>query len=413
MKVSTVTNSGIYSVRTTNQTKTQRENFDRFDNHSGSINFQGNPIKDLYYYAIKHKNYARAAEEAKQIMHVQAAVRDDIGILSKRMNVPRGIVAEKYQADVDVAYGSTGSSIYMPDQGLNRVIGYSHEKLELVKNVVAPILRKTQEKEMTTPLPNGIILYGPESTGKKHMVFSLFDHLERTSPIRELYPKYRVPDVYYEPIKDRKIKTKTISSDWAEGDSENSFRTLYDTFIQAKKDAKNGDHTVIYIHNFEDLINSNNDLLQTELSFATRNSAENGFSWIGIVSDKTKLPEWVVDSERTSMIIPMKGMTSNAETSALLSHFISETRRLDTTNHDVIMDHMYKQGVPRYPSLIQNIVMRADEKLKSTKDYKSWQKNDYREHLRDEDLIEATDAWVKDNSEKTKTQEIIESSFQN
>jgi len=346
-------------------------------------------IDDLFFWGKKKLNNSREIIRQNQIKDVRSQVHDDIALLSNRLGISKDEAKTRYQADLDIA--GIQPSLNGHEEGLNRVVGYSLEKLELMKKAVAPILNSVNGKTSQYPVPNGIILYGPHGTGKSYMAASLMEHLSIKSP------KYKNPVYGSNPLYINKIKTKTIDKNWTTGDTDDNFEALFETFEQAKRDGGNGFHTVILINDFDKLMkNSNTKLLQKELEFSTQHPSKNGITWIGITNDITKQPEWIFDTNRTSMIIPVKGYKTDAETSAAISHFISEVGRKDNSNHNKILDHLNTTQLPKFPQYIMEFVDKVNRNLMS-KDYYSCRTGQYKAPVKDKLLMAAIDECKADN----------------
>ena len=336
-----------------------------------SPNF-GFSIKDLFRGVMKPLSWAREAQRENQIKKVNLKVRDDIEILSKRLGIKKEEAVARYQEDLNIG-GIEVAENGSKQVGLNKVVGRSLEKLELIKNFIAPVVKsvKREHKKIADEslIPNGIIIHGKQGSGKSHLVDSLIEHLEQKS---EKIWGWTKEGRYEYPRKD--IEVVRLQNKWLEGDTDENFYTIANAFNEAKANHKfphdRKSHTIIIIDKLEDLLNcKNGELIKTELEYQTKNCGQNGVTWITTTNSIKEFPEWMLNPNRTSMIMPIGPVRADAEKSALLSHFISEVGRKDVSDHNKVLDYM-SENMPRpYPSEMKNMVESIDRKLYQEKDY--------------------------------------------
>ncbi len=382
MNITTITN--FRTIQNQNHTQRRENPYTEYEvnrvRNNNSPNFGWFGIDDLFCWGVRKLNSNRENLRQEQIKNVYKKVGNDIDLVAKRFGIPREAAAEKYQDDLNIGGIEPNGNGY--ERGLNRVIGYSLEKLEMIKKVVVPVIKSQQlklaGKELPADIivPNGVLIYGERGAGKSHMAGSLMEHLH---------------------IKG--VDTVTINKPWYKGDTDENIFAIWDTFEAAQKNAKEtGKHTVIEINNLDQIMeHPDADLLKTEIAFQTQHPALDGVTWVATTNNKNKLPNWIFDKNRTSIIMPLGEMKSDAETSAALSHFIAQTDRRDKTDHDVILDYMKHNSIRKLPGKIKEIVENADSMLKN-KDYygqsrtfDSWDIGSHKESIKNKDMKKAID----------------------
>ena len=233
MRIASVPNQNVYrnNMVQNNNTNNHSPKMKISMNHS-SLNTPKahNPsfgwfiIDDLFFYfRDKKMNKVQNEQRLEQIRETNQKVVDDITLLSQKFRIPMDVAKAKYENYLNIG-GITPSKNGM-EVGLNKVIGYSKEKLDLIEKVVTPIVaRQTAIKNGEEPsdeftIPNGIILYGPNGRGKSFTAESLIEHFEKKAKKENL-----------------NIKTKYLSGRWQEGDTDKNANMIYETFQKAKKD---------------------------------------------------------------------------------------------------------------------------------------------------------------------------------
>ena len=363
MKIAAITplNYNRYNSAQSNNNSNVKNQSTPKTNYNNSPSFGMYIIDDLYHYAKRVSNAKKADFRHNQIENVRKFVHDDIGMVAKRFGHAREEVADRYQQYLDI--DGLKPSLDGKEKGLNRVVGYSLEKLELIKNAVVPILTKT-EKEPIGVVPNGIIFCGPEGSGKTFMAESFMQHFtnaDRRGYWKEIELGTNPYESYYYPGS----RSRKYSADWKNGDTDENLEAFWKTFDEEKKDNLSCGHSFVLIRNLDNLLqHPDADLLKTELMYQTENSAKNGITWIGTVTDKKNIPDWLLDTSRTNIIMDLGNTKSDVETSAALSHFMAECGRADETDHKVIIDHLRAKEVPSTPSHIKRIIDSRHERNK-------------------------------------------------
>ena len=384
MEISTVTNFRTLDNRNNNhQLKNNRLNYQSIPARVGqnnSPNFGKFLLDDLFFWGKRQLNHTRESQKKFHVKQLHKKALNDIKILSKRLGISEYAASKKYQNDLDI--GGIKPKYNGYEVGLNKVIGYSLEKLELIKQAVVPIIKTQEAKQLGKDVsfeyqvPAGIILHGEPGTGKSHMAESLLEHIGIKAKEKNL-----------------KINTIVIDKPWDKGDTDENLFSLWDTFENAQKAGKNGEHSVIMINNFDKLMSAKDaELIKLEVAYQTQHPAQDGVTWIATINDKNKLTEEYYDKNRTSIMMPIGRMKSDAEVSAVFSHFIAETNRKDKLNHDEILDYAKENNLPFVPGKIKKVIDNVDKFLKETKDKSKYEKHfgqtfdtgEYKEPVRDE-----------------------------
>lgn len=333
-------------------------------NRNTSPNFGKYVLDDLFFWGKKKLNNAREAQRNYHVKNLHKKALDDIKILSKRLGISEFQAEKKYQADLDL--GGIKPKLDGHEVGLNKVIGYSLEKLELIKQAVVPIIKTQEAKQAGKEIPfeysvpSGIILHGEPGTGKSHMAESLLEHIGIKARDKNL-----------------KINTIIIDKPWDKGDTDENIFAIWKTFEKAQEAGKKGEHSVIMINNFDKLMSAKDaEILQNEVSYQTQHPAKDGITWIATINDKNKLTEEYYDKNRTSLMMPIGRMKSEAEVSAVFSHFIAQVNRKDKLNHDEILDYAEQNNLPFVPGKIKKVIDNVDDFLMKNKD-----KSEYEEHF--------------------------------
>ena len=139
MRTAPIQNTGVYGNNTvsknnlnTNQTKM------RISQNYSQLNMQksNNPafgwfgLDDLFYYFDKKLNASREAKRREQIEETNKKVVDDISLMSQKMRIPVSVARDKYNEYLKI--GGIEPSKDGHEVGLNKVIGYSNEKLDRI-----------------------------------------------------------------------------------------------------------------------------------------------------------------------------------------------------------------------------------------------------------------------------------------
>ena len=208
--------------------------------------------------------------------------------------------------------------------------------------------------------------------------------------------------------KNLKINTIVIDKPWDKGDTDENIFAIWKTFEKAQEAGKNGEHSVIMINNFDKLMNAKDaEMLQTEISYQTQHPAKDGITWIATINDKNKLTEEYYDKNRTSLMMPIGRMKSEAEVSAVFSHFIAQVNRKDKLNHDEILDYAAEQNnLPFVPGKIKKVIDNVDDFLMKNKDKYQYEEHfgqtfdtgEYKEPVRDEYVKKVIKAMYGDSA---------------
>lgn len=337
--------------------------------------FGSSMIEDMYYYMVRTLNNRREQQRKEQIRQVEQKIQDDTAILAKRLDIPKEEAEQRYNEYIALGglpYKGSGKEV-----GLNRIMGYSQEKLDLIRDGVTPIVMQVQatrngeELPENIVVPNGILLYGPTGTGKSYMADAFMEHLRKKDPM---------------------IQTKEINVPWLMGDTDENVDLICYPFEEAKKRHKeDGIHTVILVNNLEEMFSTPNiELLQGEFEYQTRNPAKDGVTWLSTTNNVQAFPRWMFDPIRYGIDVPLNRVASDIEKSATLSYLIAAQDRKDLTNHDLILDRINNKGIKFYPPEIKAVMDIVNSKL-SSRDHGNWERGYYRAPVKNEDVFDAID----------------------
>lgn len=346
--------------------------------------FGSSMIEDMYYYMIRTLNNRREQQRKEQIRQVEKKIQDDTAILAQRLGVSKEEAEQRYNEYIALGglpYKGSGKEV-----GLNRIMGYSQEKLDLIRDGVTPIVmqvkatRDGEELPEDIVVPNGILLYGPTGTGKSYMADAFLEHARQ---------------------KDSLIKTKEINVPWYLGDTDENIDLICYPFEEAKKKHKeDGSHTIILLNNIDGLFDTPNiELLEGEFEYQTRTPAKDGITWIATTNNVQAFPRWMFDPARYGIDVKLDRVASDIEKSATLSYFIAAQDRKDLTNHDLILDKMNNNGIKFYPPEIKAVMDIVNSKL-SKRDHGNWERGYYRAPVKNEDVFEAIDSYLNNKNYK-------------
>lgn len=365
MKLLPIQNTHTWGVSASAQSNTQNNTLPvqskmqittGYLNHTASKNYAPSfgkfILDDLFYYFNRRLNRSRELEKSGQIQDVNQKVVDDITLLSKKLGVSPAVAKLRYEECLNIGGIEPEGNGY--EVGLNKVIGYNAEKLDLIQNVVTPIIRNGNYKDFD--IPNGVIFYGPRGRGKSYMAECLMEHFGK---------------------KKDNIYTNVISEDWDKGDTDENAFAIAETFEEAKKRYERDKiRTVIYIEGLDRLLNEkNNPILCAEFISAAADCRKNGITWVGTITAPKAMPDWLFDPQITSVSIPVKAI-SDVEQSAVMSYFWAKYDRLDKSDHNVILNYLRNENKKIYPPQFEEIAKNVDKKL-SKKDYSSEKRGNY------------------------------------
>ena len=396
MRAAPIQNTGVYGNNTvsknnlnTNQTKM------RISQNYSQLNMQksNNPafgwfgLDDLFYYFNKKLNASREAKRREQIEETNKKVVDDISLMSKKMRIPVSVARDKYNEYLKI--GGIEPNKNGHEIGLNKVIGYSNEKLDLIKDVVTPIVMKQkavqsgQQPPEDLKIPNGVLLYAPRGRGKSYMLESLVEHFKIKSRQDGL-----------------KIRTFIINRPWNLGDTDENAYAIADTFEEAKKfnEESNG-HSIIYIDKLDELLDEDeHPILCAEFLNATTNCAKDNITWIGSVCSPKLEPQWLFNPDRTDVCTPIRKI-SDPEMSAVMSYFWAKYNRQDNSDHNQILTYLNDKGIDIYPPQFEKIADSINNKLMK-QDYYSYKRGSYRKPVETQDVISAIEEYKTDEDFK-------------
>ena len=159
--------------------------------------FGSSMIEDMYYYMIRTLNNRREQQRKEQIRQVEKKIQDDTAILAQRLGVSKEEAEQRYNEYIALGglpYKGSGKEV-----GLNRIMGYSQEKLDLIRDGVTPIVmqvkatRDGEELPEDIVVPNGILLYGPTGTGKSYMADAFLEHARQKDSLIKTKPRETIP----------------------------------------------------------------------------------------------------------------------------------------------------------------------------------------------------------------------------
>lgn len=329
-------------------------------------------LDDMFFYFNRKLNESREAQKREQISTTNEKVVDDISLLAKKLHVSPAIARERYNEYLKI--GGIKPIGYGNEEGLNKVIGYCGEKLDLIQHVVAPIISAQQAESKYSEhrpsefdVPNGVILYGPRGRGKSFMAECLMEHFKEKS-------------------RDSLMGIYTINRPWKEGDTLENALAIVNTFENAKKQyERTKERSVIYIEEFDKMLNENkNPILCAEFYNAAKECNKKGITWVGTITSPKAMPDWLFDPDISNVTMPVKKI-SEVEQSAVMSYFWAKHNRLDKSDHDAILNYMRNNDIAIYPPQFEEISKNVNEKL-SFKDYSSKKRGNYKAPVTTEDV---------------------------
>lgn len=388
MNITPITSINLPKTRRNTNEAQQRTNSSILSvKKSTSPNFGVLILDDLYNWGIKKANKSLTESAKKEINAIRQSVLDDVELLSKRQGVSRDTVKKIY--GTAISEGGITPKYDGNEVGLNKVVGYSLEKFEILKRVVVPVLKsaeavKTGENLKHERVPNGIILYGRPGSGKSFFGKSIVEHIAHKAKSDNL-----------------PIRTVTVSSEWWRGDTEKNLDAIRTTFNNARKEGEKQNKTVIFIDKLDDILTAENgENLRDELLKQTENSSKDGIVWLGAVSDVRDMPPQLLDKTRTDMFIEIDKTKSESESQALLKHFVANTGRASKYDEGYLYGYIRDSEIPFIPQKIKQIVSFADDELKMTKDYSTKRRGTYTAPIYNIQLMMGADYVSKYNKNK-------------
>lgn len=389
MRITAVTsyNNNINRINKNNKS-TQKREMTTLKQYNNSPAFGKFILDNIYNWSMRKMNESMKYQAMQQIQETRKQVLDDVELLAKRQGVSREAIESQYGKYIQ--RGGIKPKYNGEEVGLNKIVGYSQEKLELLKKVVVPIINLSEAKKTGKKIsqdinvPSGIIMYGREGSGKYFTAQALLDHIDHKAKSNDL-----------------PIKTMTVSGEWWKGDTQENIETIQKAFKEARKNSANNEHTIIFIDNMDELLTSkNNTQLKDELIKQTQHPKKDGITWIGTVDDINHLSRPFFRRARTSLFAEIDKTRSEAESLALYKYFVSQTGRESRFDEKYILDYTRNSKIPCTPKKIKQIVKFANDELKMTQDYNSPKKGVYIAPLDNMQLMMGVDYVAKYNYNK-------------
>lgn len=354
-------------------------------NLNNSPNFGKYIIDNLFNWGLRKTNAANAERIKQQIKEIRKHTLDDVELLAQRQGVSRETVEMQYKNDILV--GGIPPKYDGNEVGLNKVVGYSQEKLGFLKKVVVPIMQSAEAKKTgmniydDVKVPGGIVLYGRSGSGKYFAADALLEHIGIKAE------KYNLP-----------INTMKINGEWWKGDTRDNLDTLKNAFEIARQKGRNGEHTVILIDRMNELMTAENaKKLKTTFIEQTADPHKDGITWIGTVDDVNNIIKPLFDKERTGLFVQFDKTKSEGESLALFNHFVANTGREIKYDQKYILDYTRNSEIPCTPKKIKQIVKFADDELRMTEDYSDPKKGTYLAPLNNMQMMMGVDYVAKYN----------------
>lgn len=337
--------SPVFSY-STNNSKQNHKNIPAKNISGDGINFskqsfKGSLVDEMYTYFQKRLNDGREEMRKDQIKQVWVKVTSDVAMVSDRLGITFRDARERYDKYVEL--GGIPAKKDGNEAGLNKVVGYSLEKLDLIKDAVSPIVLmlkdRSENKDVEAYLkniPKGILFYGPGGSGKNFMAECFYEHFQEVASQKKL-----------------KINTIEMNKPADSVDDEEMINYIRETFENAE--CWDGTkHTVIYIKSFDDYVDNCSDNVLAELALQMTAANERGITWMAVSNKGAELPDWVFNPSRLSIAKPVRDIADN-EMSAVMSYFWAKAGRYDKSNHDQIINFCKLNGVNLYPPYFMKV----------------------------------------------------------
>ncbi len=352
---------------------------------NNSPNFGRFIIDSLYNWSVRKTNQANTERVKQQIREIRKHTLDDVELLAQRQGVSRDTIEQQYKKDIQI--GGIHPKYDGKEVGLNKVVGYSLEKLGLLKKVVVPVMQSAEAKKTginiydDVKVPGGIVLYGRPGSGKYFAANALLEHIGLKAE------KYDLP-----------VNTMKVSGEWWRGDTRDNIDTLNSAFDIAKEKGKKGEHTIILIDRMNELMTAENATkLKTQFIEQTTNSDKNGITWIGTVDDVNDIIKPLYEPDRTGLFVKFDKPKTEGEALALFNHFVANTGREIQYDQKYILDYTRNSEIPYTPKKIKQIVKFADDELRMTEDYSDAKKGTYTAPLKNMQMMMGVDFVAKYN----------------
>lgn len=352
---------------------------------NNSPNFGRFIIDNIYNWSIKKTNEANAQRVQQKIREIRKQTLDDVELLAQRQGVSRETIEQHYKKEIQI--GGIRPKYDGKEVGLNKIVGYSLEKLGFLKKVVVPIMQSAEAKKTgmkiydDVKVPGGIILYGRSGSGKYFAADALLEHIGLKAE------KYNLP-----------VNTMKVSGEWWKGDTRENIDTVRNAFEIAKEKGAKGEHTVILFDRMNELMTAENaKKLKTEFLEQTTNSDKNGITWIGTIDDLNDVIKPLYERNRTGLFVRFDKPKTEGEALALFNHFVANTGREIKYDQKYILDYTRNSEIPCTPKKIKQIVKFADDELRMTEDYSDPKKGTYTAPLENMQMMMGVDYVAKYN----------------
>lgn len=227
--------------------------------------------------------------------------------------------------------------------GLNAVMGYGVEKYKLAANFITPIVAKEKNIGKGGKVTNGLLLYGPDSSGKIYIAQKVCEHLD-----------------YF----NVNVENLELTSN----DHEKNAQIITETFERGKEHFKEtGKYTVInFTQGLDEFFanrNVNIDTIPEVAAFlqAAENCAEEGVTWMGTAVNPKSLDPAVLRAGRTGMKLAIGNMKKCAVADTL-SYFLIKHGEDDSAkelDYQQVVDRVEEEMLLFTPFELELIVEKA------------------------------------------------------
>ena len=375
----------------TKQTKTKSNGTDTLSVSYNTSQISKKPsfglylIDDMFYYFRGKANGERAESRNDQIQQIWTKVTSDVAMVSDRLGIPFSDAKEMYDKYLEL--GGLKANRNGDETGLNKVVGYSLEKLDLIKEVVSPIVlllknsyKKDEVEKYKEAVPSGILLFGPGGLGRNFLTECFYEHLQAIAN-----------------KKDINLVTVEMNKEIDPANEDELIEYIRNTFENAE--CWDGEkHTVIFIKNLEKYIDNASEDVLAELAFQMTGARDKGITWLATTEKGADLPDWVFNPSRLGVAKSIREMENN-EMSAVMSYFWAKLGRFDKSNHEEILNFCKSNAITLAPPMFAIIAENVGDRL-SDFDKKYAGEPDYVAPVTTEEVIAAIREYnVKRNSD--------------
>ena len=331
-------------------------------------------IDDMFYYFRGKMNGEREESRKDQIQQIWTKVTSDVAMVSDRLGIPFRDAKEMYDQYLEL--GGIKANRNGDETGLNKVVGYSLEKLELIKEVVSPIvllLKNNEDNEnldsYKEAIPSGVLLFGPRGLGKNYLSDCFFEHLQALAKQKEI-----------------NLVTIDMNEEIDLSDEEKTIKYIRYTFENAECwDGQK--HTVIFVRNLDNYIDNASENVLAELAFQMTGARDKGITWLATTDKGADLPDWIFNPSRLGVAKSVRDMKDN-EISAVMSYFWAKLGRFDKSNHEEILNFCKTNAISIAPPMFVKIANVVNGRL-SELDRAYTNEPDYVAPVTTEEVIEA------------------------